>query len=103
MVITEAQIEQWKLRWKHVFQIDIPIDEASDERITCYVKKPSLDTLSASMRFAESDPLKSGLILFENCWLGGDERIKEDDDLKLSVISQLSKMVKVREAEIKKL
>lgn len=99
-MISEAQINQWKIRWKEIYQIEIPGEE---QVYVGYVRKPDLDVLSAASRFSETDPIKAGNIMFENCFLGGDEAIKENDELKLSVIQAISKLVKIREAQIKKL
>lgn len=99
-MVSEAQINQWKIRWKEIYQIEIPTEE---QLYVDYVRKPDLDVLSAASRFSETDPIKAGNIMFENCFLGGDEAIKENDELKLSVIQAISKLVKIREAQIKKL
>jgi hypothetical protein len=53
--------------------------------------------------FLEINPIKSGLVLFDNCWIDGDDAIKENDEAKLGVIQQLQHLFKVRTAKIKKL
>lgn len=97
----EAQIKNWKEKYVSVHQIDVPLEDESI--VTAYFRKPDLRTLSAAAKFAESDPIKSGNILFENCWLGGDEIIKTNDEAKLSAIQALGTVFKVRTATIKKL
>lgn len=101
--ITEAQIKQWKARWGEVHQVEVPVDDTGREKLTGYFKKPSLEIISASARFAESDPIKSGTVLFENCWLGGDEALKTNDEARVSCMKVLGKLFRVREATIKKL
>lgn len=101
--VTEAQIKQWKARWGEVHLVEVPADDEGKTKLYGYFKKPSLDIISASARFAESDPIKSGTVLFENCWLGGDETLKENDEARLSCMKALGKLFKVREAIIKKL
>ncbi len=98
----EAQIKRWKAKYGEVNQITVPIDDEGNT-VTAYFRKPDLNIIAAASKFAETDPIKSGLILFENCWLGGDETIKQDDEAKLSAIKSLGKLFKVRDAEIKKL
>jgi hypothetical protein len=41
--------------------------------------------------------------LLNQLWLDGDEEIKTDDDLFLAACSQLDDLMRVKEAEIKKL
>lgn len=102
--MTDAKIKQWKSRWGdgNIHEVTVPIDEEGN-LAKCYVRKPDLATLSASAKFAETDPMRAGMILFENCWLEGDEIIKELDEAKLSVIKVLGGLMKVYEATIKKL
>lgn len=98
----KAQIQQWQVRWGEVHEIEVVID---DEGNTAkgYIRKPDFDVLAASVKFADSDPLKSGTILLESCWLGGDEIIKTDGEAKLAAIKAIGSLIKIREARIKKL
>ena len=51
----------------------------------------------------KNDPMKYNEILLANCWLAGDEEIKEDDALFLGVSAKLGELVEIKEAELKKL
>lgn len=99
---TPTQIKQWKAEHGEVHQVEIPLDDEGNTAVA-YFKKPTLDILSASAKYAETDPIKSGNIMFESCWLGGDERIKSSDEAKLGAIQVVAKLFKVRVATIKKL
>ena len=44
--------------------------------------KPVLNVIAAASKFAEVDSVKSGIVMFENWRLGGDEAIKDDDEAK---------------------
>lgn len=103
--VTQHQIEAWKL--KHgvdkVKAFDIPVNDEGTEIATGYFRKPDLQVIAISSKFIENDPIKAGLVLFENCWLGGDERITKDDELKMSAIESLNTMFRVRTATIKNL
>lgn len=97
---TEMQIAQWKKQYgdKSVFRVDIKV---SDERISVgYFRKADLAVLGMVNRFS-AEPMKAAEALFENLWLGGDEAIKSDDELKLSAALELKGTFKIREAEIK--
>ncbi|GIV42048.1 MAG: hypothetical protein KatS3mg034_1358 [Vicingaceae bacterium] len=101
MEITEAQIKKWKAKYGDVYAITVNIEE--DTKATAYFRKPDLQIISAAAKFADIDPIKSGNIMLENCWLAGDEIIKEDEEAKLGVIKKLGELFKIKEAEIKKL
>jgi hypothetical protein len=95
-VITPQQIEEWKAKYGSVFSIEV------DGKV-CYLKKPTRKALSAAAIIGKSDPLKYNETLLLNCWLEGDEEIKTDDDLFLSVSGKLSEIIEIKEAELKKL
>jgi len=100
--ITEAQIKKWKAKYGEVYAIEVKMDDEGTIA-TGYFKKPDLNIISAAAKFAEVDPIKSGTVMLENCWLGGDEDIKLNDEAKLAAIKKLGEIFKVKEAEVKKL
>jgi hypothetical protein len=99
---TQTQIKQWKAEHGEIHQIDIPLDDKGTIA-TAYVKKPDLTIIAASAKYAETDPIKSGLIMLNSCWIDGDKAIMENDEAKLSAIRELGKLFKVRVSTIKKL
>ena len=101
--VTEANIAAWKEQYKNVFEIKVPTDDTGKNHAIGYFKKPDLDIIAASAKFAETDPIKSGIVVFDNCWLGGDETMKNDDECKISAISALNDLFKIRLAEVKNL
>jgi len=100
--ITAAQIKEWKKRHGDVFQIDVTLDDEGNQA-SAFFKKPDLKIVGLAAKFAEVDPVKSGNIMFESCWLGGNEIVKTNDEAKLSAIKELGTLFKVRQAQIKKL
>ncbi len=101
--VSEAQIKQWKGRWGEVHQVTVPLDDEGKNFGYGYFKKPNLETISAAGKFTETDPIKSGTIIFENCKLWISDEIKESDEAKLSCIGRVGQLFKVRAATIKKL
>jgi hypothetical protein len=105
--ITELQLSHWKNQYGGVTAIIVPLNDALEGteviKVTGYFRKPDLKVIQAAAPFTDSDPVKSGLIQFDNCFLGGDEAFKTNDEVKLSAIQALNKMFKVRVAEIKNL
>jgi len=95
-MVTPEQINEWKAKHGDVFEIAV-----EDKR--GYIRKPDRKVLGAAMSFAQSNPLKMGEIILTNCWLGGDECIRTDDDYFFGVNAQLEQIITIKEAEIKKL
>ncbi len=103
--VTAAQIEAWKQHYgiDQVFEISVPLDDDNKEFVTGYFKKPNLQAISASAKVIEMDPIKAGIIMFDNCWLGGDEKFKNNDEAKMSAIDELNKLFQIRTAHVKNL
>jgi hypothetical protein len=93
---TKEQIEQWKAKHGDVFCIKV-------EEKACYLKKPSRKTLGYASMAAKTNPLKFNEVLLNDCWLAGDEDIKTDDDLFLSVTGKMVELIEVKEADLEKL
>jgi hypothetical protein len=99
---TDAQIKIWKAKHKHIYEIEVLVGD-ENEKATGYFKKPDLKVISAAAKFADSDPIRSGMIMFNECVLEADERISEDDEAKLAVVEQLGKLFRRKVATIKKI
>lgn len=95
-VATPEQIESWKNLHKEVFTVTVG-DSIG------YLKKPDRNTIKAVSSIGQSDSIRSIEILLENCWLGGDEDIKTDDDKFFGVSQELAKLINFKQAELKKL
>ena len=93
---TAEQIAHWKALHKEIYQINV-----GDS--TCYLKKPDRTTMKAVASVGTADPIRANEILLENCWLGGDETIKTEDEKFFGVSSQLAQLIEIKEAELKKL
>lgn len=96
MKATEKQINDWKNKHGDVFEITV-------EDKSAYLRKPDRKTLAFAMTKVQTDPLGFSEILLTNCWLAGDEEIRNDDAYFLAAISQLDQLVEVKASEVKKL
>ena len=96
MEATKEQIEQWKKQHGDIFYI-------RHESKRCYLKKPSRKVLGYAMMVAQQNPLKFNEVLLNDCWLDGDEEIKTNDDLFLTITSKIAELIEVKEAELVKL
>ena len=94
--ITAEQIAAWKKKYGRVFSIEV-------DGKTAYLRKPDRKTLSFATTAGQTNPMKFNEALLNGCWLGGDEEIKTDDDLFLSVSGKLADLIQVKEAELKEL
>ena len=70
---------------------------------SCYLKKPARKALSYAAVSAQTDPLKYNEVILNDCWLAGDEEIKTDNGLFLSVSQKLPLLIEIKEAELVKL
>lgn len=96
MSVDQKQIDAWKKQYGDIFKISV------DDKV-CYLKKPSRKSLSYAAVAGQTDPLMYNEIILKDCWLGGDEEIKTDDGLFLSVSAKLNALIEVKEAELVKL
>lgn len=94
--VSQEQIDAWKAEYKTVWALKV------DGRVA-YIKKPDRKTLGYASTAGAKDPMKFNEILMKECFIGGDEEIKTDDDLFLAASSQLAQIIEVKEAELEKL
>ena len=95
-MITNEQIQEWKKQYKDIFVISV-----EDKKV--YLRTPDRKTLSYASTLATKDPLKFNEVILNNCWLGGDEEIKTNDELFLAVSSKLPDLIQIKEATLEKL
>lgn len=95
-MITKEQIQEWKKQYKDIFVISV-------EEKKVYLRTPDRKTLSYASTLATKDPLRFNEVILENCWLGGDEEIKTNDELFLAVSSKLPDLIQIKEATLEKL
>lgn len=95
-MITKEQIQEWKKQHKDIFVISV-----ADKKV--YLRTPDRKTLSYASTLATKDPLRFNEVILENCWLGGDEEIKTNDELFLAVSSKLPDLIQIKEATLEKL
>ena len=95
-MVTKEQIQEWKNQYKDIFVISV-----EDKKV--YLRTPDRKTLSYASTLATKDPLKFNEVILNNCWLGGDEEIKTNDELFLAVSSKLPDLIQIKEATLEKL
>lgn len=96
-VPTQAQIDAWKKQYKTVHKLTV-------EDKVGYLHNPDRRTLSLAMsRISRGDIMGGSEAVLENCWLGGDEEIKTDDELFMGAISVVGEIISAKQAALEKL
>lgn len=93
---TEEQVKEWKEAHGNVFAI-------KTEGHICYLKKPSRKNISYASVAGKTDPLKFNEVLLRDCWLGGSEEIRKNDEMFMAASGVLDQLIDVKEAELEKL
>ena len=93
---TPEQIAEWKEKHGEIFAIKV-------DGHVCYLHKPSRKTISYASVAGKTDPLKFNETILRQCWLGGSEAIRTDDDKFMSAGGVLDQLIEVKEAELEKL
>ena len=84
------------LKEKHGDLFLITVDNKS-----CIVRKPNRQDLSYLS--VVKDPIRLSEATLNQLWVEGDEEIKTNDDLFLAAVAKMEEVMKIQEAEIKKL
>jgi|GEM_PF-5354685 len=108
MKLTDAKIKALKAEHGDIFLIEVPTEDKTSElcevpTVSAIFKKPDMKTLGASAKFSESDPMKAGNVIYENCFIEGDELFKTSSEVKLAALKKFNAIFKIREATVKKL
>lgn len=88
--VTPEQVEAWKRQHRKTYRIDIV--DGEDTHVG-YFKRPDFATIKAVTKLAKSDEVEAGKVMFNNCWLGGSEELREDAVLFMAVQAQLAKVL----------
>jgi hypothetical protein len=102
--VTKEMIAKWKKEHgnENIRKISLKDNNRKVSHV-CYFKKPSRNVVGLAINFSQSNNSQKFIeTLLENCWLGGDEEVKTNDDLFWSLLSPLNSLVELREAEVLK-
>lgn len=94
--LTPEQIENLKIKHGEIFKITV-------EDKCCFVKRPDRKTLSYASTIGQKDILKFNEVILNNCWIEGDEEIRNDDYMFLAACGKVSNLIEVKKAELEKL
>ena len=94
MKYTKEQVADWKQKHGEIFELSV-------EDKSCILRRPNRRDLSFVS--VVKDPIKMSETLMKQLWVDGDKEIQERDDLFLAAIPKMEEVIKVKEAQIKKL
>lgn len=94
---SQEQIDAWKRQHGDVFKLDV------EGGYTCYLKKPTRRIYSMALSQGQKSPMRFNEIIINNCWIAGDEQIRDDDDLFYAACGQIDVLIPEVAADIKKL
>lgn len=88
--VTEANIKEWKAKHRKVFRVDL-VD--GDETHIIYFKRPDFATVKSTTKIAKADETEAGRLMYEHCFLGGSEHVRQDMVLFMAAQVQLNKLL----------
>lgn len=94
--VTPAQIEAWKKKYGEVFVF------TTADGLTCYLRRPTRQAIALAASTGGGDMLAVTEIILENSWLGGDERIMQEDKYFLGLSDKIGALIEKVEGELKK-
>ena len=81
--VSKSRMASWKKEFGKVHKIEVKVSES--EKVTGYLREPSRDQYGTCAQIAQKKTaLAGGEFILNNCWLGGDDRIKSDDKVYIS-------------------
>lgn len=101
---SHASVENIEL-WKKLHSSVKCIMVMDDDHVVYegYFHRPNLDLIRAVTAQSKKSEVDAAQTLFNGCWLGGDEAIKNDSVLFLAAVGELDKLMLVRATNIKNL
>ncbi|MDL2142865.1 hypothetical protein QQY79_10075 [Flavobacterium tructae] len=96
--ITQAQLNQWKYKHKKVVKLTIADDDGTT--LFAYFKKPDMSIRAAVLQASKMDEFKALEVLFKNCYLGGDGKIEQEDDLRLNITTAFSDHIQPKPVKV---
>lgn len=91
-IVPVDQIAAWKRKYDSVHKITIVVSEG--DKAVGYLRSPNRDHKAIALSlYQQNKPLETGEFLLQNCWLGGDERLKDDEKIADSAAIQANSIV----------
>jgi len=100
-IISKEQIEAWKKQYKVDKLPTLNIVVAPGDVAIGYLRPPSRNHKATALSmYSQNKVLECGEFLRDNCWLGGDSRLQNDENIADSAAIQASGIVKFLSGEL---
>ena len=96
----EETIQSWKATYRKVLAVTVT---DNDEIHAVYFRRPTMEILSMVEKIRKTDSVKAASLLFDNCWIGGSDAIKDDAVLKMAAIAGFNTTIDQCRVEAKNL
>ncbi len=91
--ISQEQIATWKKQHGIVYKLEVTVSEK--DKAVGYLRKPNRNHKATALSmYAKDKILECGEFIRNNCWLGGDERLLNENDIADSAAIQASAIIK---------
>lgn len=99
--ISPEQIAEWKKKLKVPKLHKLTVKDGDGNPLVGYLKPPGREIKATALSmYSQNKILECGEFIRDNCWLGGDERLKMDGDIADTAAIQASGIIKFLEAEL---
>lgn len=112
---TDEQIAAWKAQYGEVYAIEVAEEPDKFEALTLapemddvprligYLKKPDRKIMNFAVATMPKNIINAGKAVVKDCWLGGDERLKNHEAYSSSAGLQAIELVEIYNTRLKKL
>lgn len=101
---TPEQITEWKKQYGEGQIQVLKVKISENETALAYLKPVGRDVAAKAMSlYAEKQIIQTGEFIINNCWLGGDDRIKTNEKVSMAAAVQANALVEFLETSVEKL
>lgn len=98
-----ARLKQLQSGGKDAYMVAVPLDDTGQHFAVCFIEKPSRPVLSKAVsEIAAGRLLEAAETIFRSCWIEGDQRIMDEDELFMSAATIVQELISFRQAILKK-
>lgn len=101
--VDDKQLANWKKEHETAGPVKvIELKVSENETSFGYLKPPSRLVIAKAMSmFAEKQLIECGTFILNNCWLGGDERMKTNDKMNVAASTYANGCIEFMEGDLK--
>lgn len=101
---TPEQIAEWQKQYGEGNIDVLKVKISENETALAYLKPIDRDVAAKAMSmYAEKQVIQTGEFIINNCWLGGDDRIKTNEKVSMAAAVQANALVEFLETSVEKL